>query len=258
MSVQAPTSTVIFTDLDHTLLDKRGAGPAGAAVARARAHGLAVVPATSKTAAETIALLRGWGVHGPAIVENGAALCLPVRPGCWRVRRLTPLGYAQVRFSVRRLRREFALDMPGFGDWSLAELMRRTGLTPPQALAARMRLASEPLQWRGEPPPAFMAALHEAGLAGIGGGRFFTVLPRGADKADGARALLRHWRPSRRRPRIVALGDAPNDRRLLAFADLAACLPGPRPIGDDVDCLRTTRAGPEGWLEALQQLGVIG
>jgi mannosyl-3-phosphoglycerate phosphatase len=260
MSVQAPSNTVIFTDLDHTLLDARGPGPAGAAVARVRAHGIAVVPATSKTAAETIALLRGWGVHGPAVVENGAALCLPTRPGCWRVRRLTAQSYAQVRFAVRQLRREFELDMPGFGDWNLVELMRRTDLTPPRALAARMRLASEPLSWRGEPPLAFMNALHQAGLTGIGGGRFFTVLPRGADKADGAHALLRHWRPSTssRRPRVVALGDAPNDRELLAFADLAACLPGPRPIGDDVDCLRTSRAGPEGWLEALHQLGVIG
>lgn len=257
MSVRPPTDTVVFTDLDHTLLDTRGPGPAGAAVARVRARGIAVVPATSKTAAETIALLRGWGMHGPAVVENGAALCLPTRPGCWRVRRLTPQGYAQIRFTVRRLRRELGLAMPGFGDWSLAELMRRTGLTPPQALAARMRLASEPLQWPGEAPPAFAAGLHEAGLSGIDGGRFFTVLPRGADKADGARALLKHWQPSRRRPRIVALGDAPNDRKLLAFADLAACLPGPRPLGNDVACLRAARAGPEGWLEALHQLGVI-
>lgn len=257
MSVQPSTNTIVFTDLDHTLLDARGAVPSGAAVARVHALGIPVVPTTSKTASETIALLRFWGVHGPAVVENGSALCLPTRPGCWRVRRLTSHGYAQVRFAIRRLRRQLGLDLQGFGDWRLAELMRRTGLTPPQALAARLRLASEPLLWRGEPPPAFMAGLHEAGLSGIGGGRFFTVLPHGVDKADGARALLNHWRPFRRRPRIVALGDAPNDRRLLAFADLAACLPGPRPL-DDVDCLRARRAGPEGWLEALHQLGVIG
>ncbi|APZ44194.1 HAD-IIB family hydrolase [Acidihalobacter ferrooxydans] len=256
MTASSTHNTVIFTDLDHTLLDARGAGPAGAAVRRVSARGIPVVPATSKTAAETLALLRGWGIHGPAVVENGSALCLPTRPGHWRVRRLTRQSYADVRYSVRRLRRALDLDMPGFGDWSLPELMHHVGLTPPQALAARTRLASEPLRWRGAAPPAFLAGLDAAGLTAIGGGRFLTVLPRSADKADGARELLRHWHPFRRRPRIVALGDAPNDRNLLAFADLAACLPGPNPL-TGIDCLHPAHAGPEGWLDALKQLGVI-
>lgn len=257
MSVHTSTNTVIFTDLDHTLLDARGPVAAGAAVARARARGLTVVPATSKTASETLALLRAWRMHGPAVVENGAALCLPTHSGSWRVRRLTSLSYAHVRAAVRRLRDDLKLDLMGFGDWTLSQLMRRTGLSPPQALAARARLASEPLQWTGEPPPALITGLRDAGLEAVGGGCFLTVLPRGTDKADGARALLRHWHPGSRRPRIVALGDAPNDRQLLAFADLAACLPGPRPIGDGLDCLHTQRAGPQGWLDALHQLGVI-
>lgn len=248
--------TVIFTDLDHTLLDARGAHPAGAAVRRVWAQGIPVIPTTSKTAAETIALLRLWGLHAPAVVENGAVLCLPGRPGRWRIRRITRQSYAKVRLAIKHLRDVLCLDMPGFGDWSLLDLMCETGLSPPQALAARQRLASEPLHWRGKAPEAFLDGLRTVGLTAIGGGRFLTVLPIEADKAIGARRLLREWTPFSRHPRIVALGDAPNDRRLLELADLAACLPGPNPL-PDIDCLRAERAGPQGWLEALHRLGVI-
>ncbi len=248
--------TVVFTDLDHTLLDARGAHPAGAAVRRVWAHGIPVIPATSKTAAETIALLRLWGLHAPAVVENGAVLCLPGRPGRWRILRIVSQSYATVRLAIKRLRSALYLDMAGFGDWSLTDLMRETGLSPPQALAARQRLASEPLRWRGEPPETFLDELRTVGLTAIGGGRFLTVLPMEADKAVGACRLLREWTPFAHHPRIVALGDAPNDRRLLELADLAACLPGPNPL-PDIDCLRTQRAGPQGWLETLHRLGVI-
>lgn len=249
--------TIVLTDLDHTLLDASGPMAAGAAVARVTSRGVLVIPTTSKTATETLMLMGIWGLRGPAVVENGAALCLPTGANRWRVLRLSRPGYAEVRATLRRVRRSLGVEVSGFGDWDLAQLRRRTGLTPPWALAARQRLASEPLQWHDEPPSAFMNALHEAGLAAIAGGRFLTVLPHGINKASGARSLLHHWRPLRHRPRVIAIGDAPNDRELLRFADASACLSGPASPGDDLSCLRFPDAGPRAWLDALHRLGVI-
>lgn len=249
--------TVVFTDLDHTLLDAGSPIAAGAAVARVEARGVRVIPATSKTAAETLRLMRIWGLHAPAVVENGAAVCVPTATNRWRVLRLAHPGYGELRAALRELRRSLGLDLQGFGDWDLTELIRRTGLTPPWARAARLRLASEPLLWPGTPSPALVRGLRDAGLAAVVGGRFLTVLPSGITKASGARALLRDRHVFRRRPHVVAIGDAPNDRELLTFADSAACLRGPIAAGADLDCLHSPYAGPRAWLDALHRLGVI-
>lgn len=258
LSLMTHRHTVIFTDLDHTLLDARGGlGKAAPFIRRLAARGIPVIPATSKTAAEVLNLWRRWSLHGPAVVENGAALCLPRRDrGGWRIHRLTSWRYASIRALLRGWRAPLDLPLEGFGDWSLETICRLTGLSPINALAARTRMASEPLRWEGQVDERLDERLHEAGLTALQGGRFLTVQPATIDKAWGAAVLLNHLRADGNWPRVIALGDAPNDRRLLEMADRAACLPGPRPLSDEVSCLRARNAGPAGWIEALTRLGV--
>ncbi|AOV16555.1 hypothetical protein BJI67_05250 [Acidihalobacter aeolianus] len=257
LSLMTHRHTVIFTDLDHTLLDARGGlGKAAPFIRRLAARGIPVIPATSKTAAEVLNLWRRWSLHGPAVVENGAALCLPRRDRGWYVERLTTWRYTSIRAAVRGLRSALDLPLEGFGDWSLGTVCRLTGLSPINALAARTRMASEPLRWSGSPDQRLLDRLRALGLTALQGGRFLTVQPLGIDKSTGASALLHHLYAGSRRPRIIALGDAPNDRRLLEMADLAACLPGPNPLPADTSCLHARQAGPTGWIDALTRLGV--
>ncbi|MEJ2061425.1 MAG: HAD-IIB family hydrolase, partial [Gammaproteobacteria bacterium] len=221
--------SVIFTDLDHTLLDGRGTpGIAGPVIRMLAKRGIPVVPTTSKTAAEVAALMRTHLVHGPAVVENGVAICLPAFNNHWRTEHLTHWRYPRIRAVLHKLAHKLGVRFSGFGDWGLDEIARLTGLTRLQALNARRREASEPI--RADNPAPLLQALADHGLQGVQGGRFISVQPQGVDKGSGARALLKAMRPVWGHPRVIALGDAPNDIGLLNMADHAACLPGPHPV----------------------------
>lgn len=249
--------TVIFTDLDHTLLDSSGGlGIAAPFIRRLHSRGIPVIPTTSKTALEVMALWRYWRLHGPAVVENGAALCLPRGHRDWRIQRLTSWRYTQIRAIVCGLRETLGLPLEGFGDWSLKTLCRMTGLSPIRALAARTRMASEPLKWKGAVDPLLLEHLQDSGLSAMPGGRFLTIQPAGIDKAQGAVELLNSFRAGGNRPRVIALGDAPNDRQLLEMADHAVCLPGPHALSEKVSCLRARNGGPSGWMEAFTRMGL--
>lgn len=249
--------TVIFTDLDHTLLDTAGGlGIAAPFIRRLQSRGIPVIPTTSKTALEVMSLWRYWRLHGPAVVENGAALCLPQTPRGWRIQRLTSWRYSQIRAIVCGLRQTLGLPLEGFGDWSLKTLCRMTGLSPIKALAARTRLASEPLKWDGPVDSRMLESLSKLGLTAAPGGRFLTLQPTGIDKARGAIELLNHFKVGGKRPRVIALGDAPNDRRLLEMADHAVCMPGPNALPERLPCLRIRNSGPAGWIEAITHMGL--
>lgn len=251
------TRTVILTDLDHTLLDASGGlGKSAPFIRWLIARGIPVIPVTSKTAAEVMGLWRRWHLRGPAVVENGAALYLPNAKRGWHIQRLTPWRYANIRALIRNLRVPLNLQLEGFGDWSLKTLCRITGLSTINAMAARTRMASEPLLWEGPADARLIARLREVNLTVQQGGRFLTVQPAEIDKAHGAAAMLNYLRTNGRWPRVIALGDAPNDRGLLEMADRAACLPGPNPLPEGLACYRARNTGPPGWIDALTRLGV--
>lgn len=73
------TSTLVFTDMDGTLLDHHtysfdAAKPALDALEKKH---IPVVPTTSKTFAEMKVLREQIGLNGPFIIENGAAVYIP-------------------------------------------------------------------------------------------------------------------------------------------------------------------------------------
>ena len=250
---------VVFTDLDGTLLDHQdyGYGPARPLLARLRAEGVPLVLASSKTAAEIAPLRAELGFADcPAIVENGAGM-LP--PGQDR-----PTG---ARSHDRILAALAALPAPlgalfaGFSGWSVAEIARRTGLSPSAAALAAQRDFSEPGLFTGSEAAgaAFLAALAADGITAQQGGRFLT-LSYGASKADRLAEIAALYGGAR----TVALGDAPNDIAMLQAADYAIIVPNPAHAGLPVlageakgaggRIRRARHPGPAGWAEALAGL----
>ncbi|WP_246272884.1 HAD-IIB family hydrolase [Oricola thermophila] len=255
---------VVFSDLDGTLLDHETYSfePAQPALDALKTRGVPLILASSKTAAE-IADLRGklGFADCPSIVENGAGILEPA----------DGVGDREEDASVHdrliatldalplRLREHFS----GFSDWTLDEVAERTGLSRTDAVRAAARRHSEPGLWWGDEAEReeFIALLAERGITARQGGRYLT-LSFGATKADRMREITSRYVSGRKRPVVLALGDAANDVEMLEAADLGVVVANPHaPPLPELDgenagrIVRTEKPGPEGWNESV--LGII-
>lgn len=259
---------IIFTDLDGTLIDHEtyshdAAAPALEAIRR---NHVPLIMASSKTAAEISALRGELGFeHCPAIVENGAGIL----EGAGEKR-------AQDGDETYRHLREILDDLPaglrrnyrGFGDCSIVELSRMTGLSAEAAALAAQRQFSEPGVWTGwdEELQTFEKLLAKQGVSARRGGRFLT-LSFGSDKAKRMAEIVARYAGYEQRPKTLALGDAPNDAAMLEAADIGVIVANPH--GTSMPELageaegrisRTEKEGPQGWNHAVlaifQQYGL--
>ncbi len=243
---------LVFSDLDGTLLDHRDYSWAQAqpGLDALRGIGGGLVLASSKTAAEIDILRQEMGAKDwPAIVENGAGILWPgTAPGADRDE------YDRLRATLRDMPKGFT----GFGDMSVDEIARQTGLPPEAADRAARRQFSEPGLWRGSDADLdrFLAALARHGIHARRGGRFLT-LSHGRTKADAMHEVVAHLRPER----TIALGDAPNDVEMIEAADRGVIVRNPDapaipPLPGEArgTIHRTTRSGPAGWSDAIQNL----
>lgn len=262
---------VVFTDLDGTLLDHdtysyEAARPA---LDRLRGAKVPVVLTTSKTHAETAELRRELGLDAPFVTENGgaaswgtgyflasAAVGLETADGGVTKVFGTPrdvilgvLAGLTERFRFR-----------GFSAMDAEEVAERTGLSVERARLALMRASSEPLVWQGSDGEllAFGRELAERGLRLVRGGRFQHVIGH-EGKANAVRWLMERFRERDEAEFVtIALGDSPNDERMLSTVDYAVVIRSalsdklePRP---SVRTIRTLSAGPVGWQEAMDGL----
>jgi mannosyl-3-phosphoglycerate phosphatase len=255
--------TLVFTDLDATLLDHDTyrADEALPVLADLEARGIPVIPVTSKTRAEVEELRGGLGLRGPYVTENGAGVFLPagasLEGGAPGVTLGALMGHAQVRQVFRTLAPAYGLT--GMSDMVLEDVVARTGLSLEAAALACRREYSEPFVITD---PSRLGALEEEarglGLRILRGGRFLHLLDARASKGH-ALVLLRdaHQRRWGQRPQTVALGDSPNDLDMLLAADHGIVVPGPRGVAPGMDVAGLTVAphpGPRGWAAAVRQV----
>lgn len=268
MNESASSACLVFTDLDGSLLDHhtysyRDAQPLLQRLARLR---IPVIPSTSKTRAEIVQLREELGNDHPFIVENGAAVFIPVnyfpRPpagvrecdGFW-VREFSAPRADWLRV-LESLRAEFPDDFDHFYRAGVAGIMRMTGLPRALAVEANRREYSEPVKWLGgeDAREAFLARLQEAGASVLQGGRFLAV----SGDCDKGRALcwLRDlYRQCGGGAHDLAIGDSGNDVAMLEAAGTALLVRSPvhdfpslqRPEG----VWKSNGYGPSGWAEGV-------
>ncbi|GHC18483.1 HAD-IIB family hydrolase [Aidingimonas halophila] len=268
-----PTATsarLVFTDLDGSLLDHDSYDwqPAHPWLERLRFANVPVIPVSSKTRAELLALRVQLGLEqSPFIAENGAVIGLPP---AWQHARLdrdpddigslcvkTPgldIGFIRKRLEVIRERQ--GLSYCCMGEMSLEDIMAVTGLSEPQARQARLREGSEPVLWQDDDAliSRFRDSLDSDGMQLTRGGRFWHVMGH-SHKGSAVGWLIDRFRALRgQRPHTLALGDGPNDIPMLQRADLAVLIPGRHGQvvsleGDHVYHARSP--GPAGWSEGM-------
>jgi mannosyl-3-phosphoglycerate phosphatase len=247
---------IVFTDLDGTLIDHDtyewdSAREALTALDRISAG---IVLASSKTSAEIGCLRTALGLQNwPAIVENGAGL-LPentsdVQGGS---------RYHELLSVLADVPEELRCHFHSFGAATTAQVAKMTGLVPEAAALAKRRAFSEPGQWSGTDlqKADFVTMLKSYGVQAQQGGRFLT-LSFGGNKVDQMRSIIKTYRPKH----SIALGDAPNDVEMLEAAEFGVVVANPHhpplpPLQGEAKgkILRTNKAGPSGWNEAILYL----
>ena len=270
MKLSQDTQNLVFTDLDGSLLDHHTYSYSDALpqVNRLTRLGIPLIPATSKTRAEIEHLRSELDNRHPFIVENGAAVFIPVgyfqsqppgtvERGPYWVRELSA-SREQWLALLASLSDQFPDCFEHFHRAGVDGIMRMTNLPRERAVEANQREYSEPVKWLGSPvrKGEFVKALQGRGASVLQGGRFLAV----SGDCDKGRALVwlretyRQLGPANR-VHDLAIGDSDNDVAMLEAADAALVV---RSTVHDYPSLRRQSAvlysssyGPAGWAEGV-------
>lgn len=260
----------MFTDLDGTLLDHKSYSFRGAVCALdlLRRRQVPVVPVSSKTAPEIELWMRQLGLAGPYIYENGGGIMIPRdffpdRPrsvvedgGSWRL----DVGddIISVREELLELSRRSGFQYRGFGEMTVEEVARLTGLKGGEVEMCLNRRHDEPFIING--PYDWDVITTEAagmGLMVTRGDRFFHAA-RGCDKGMAVDILAGLARQAWGNMATVGIGDSLNDLPLLEAVDTAYLVQKPGggydPQIPQSAARRVAGIGPYGWRRAIEEV----
>ncbi len=261
---------LIFTDLDGTLLDHESYSyvPALPALDRLGQLDIPVIINSSKTVSEISRLRVEMNNCHPFIVENGGAACIPqdyfgTSNACKQPLTVHNFGpdYTSLCHTIKNIRSIRGYDFLGFSDLNNQEVADLTSLSCEQASHAKQRHCSEPIQWRDshQALEKFTEELRHLGISTVRGGRFIHVMGK-VDKAQAMKWLLHQYQETWPETDwiTVALGDSPNDRKMLESADIAVIIPaakGPElTLNKTKNVLIPKEKGPAGWRDAMEEI----
>lgn len=248
--------TLVFTDLDATLLEEDGSlsPEARDVLMELRKRDVLVIPLTSKTRRELEAWLCVLGAGDAGSFENGAGILRMGRAEILPAAR--PVGV--LRTVLEGLRRSTGLPLLSLEEVSDAAMADLTGLNPGEAAAAREREYDLPFVVPEDAADGLAAATLPPDLRLTRGGRFWH-LSGAHDKADALRLLVARLGGGA----TVGLGDALNDAGFLRCVDTPILVP--RRAGLDgllaaaVPAAAVAAApGGAGWAAAVRNLGLAG
>ena len=190
--------TVVFSDLDGTLLDENYRfGVACPVISRLKALKVPIVLCSSKTRLEIEYFRTKMGISDPFISENGAAIFVPsgyFEAGHYWTKQtnqydIVELGiaYSSIRKKFERIRKTCAGEIIGFGDMTPEELAEDSGLTIELAEMAKKREYTEPFRIIKAKEAEFLRAIRKEGLHFTVGGKYCHIL---GDHDKGKAVLL--------------------------------------------------------------------
>jgi len=263
--------TIVFTDLDGTLMDHDTYAfeDARDILEGLNKRSIPVIICSSKTRAEIETCQQRMGLKAPFVVENGAAIFVPrgmlnmesqgfVDKGPYQVVELgTP--YAVICDAWDRIKNTNDLRMRGFSEMTLQEIGDLTALPLEEARLAAMREYTEPFVFSDTPDRMRLleGGLQEEGLRVTRGGRFYHIIGQN-DKGKAVQILKRLYEETDPDARLqtVGLGDSANDIPMLLCVDIPVVIrkkpgrweyvPAPGPV------IYSGKQGPRGWAETIR------
>jgi mannosyl-3-phosphoglycerate phosphatase len=212
---------VVFTDLDGTLLDGSTYSfeAAQEALDELHARSIPVVIVSSKTRAEIEPLRSRLRNEHPFIVENGGAVVVPSAYFPFQLAAATAhdqyvlveLGtsYSALRRALKEIEKELGVELRGYGDMSVEEIVARTGLSRADAELAMQRHYDEPFVVEDKlcPLEALTQAVTAHGLRWTKGDRFHHLMGI-QDKGQAVHYLIECYRrrADHHRDRLITVG----------------------------------------------------
>ncbi len=263
------TKTIIFTDLDGTLLHPRtySFDEARPALDMIRRRDIPLILCSSKTRAEIEVYRRRLVNDHPFISENGGGIFIPqgyfrsfekgeMQDGYRLIRFGSP--YQELRNALTDLRERLSIKVRGFGDMSAHEIALLSGLSESEAALAKMRDFDEPFIFEEGRTRAdvFLRAIEERGYRWTRG-RFHHIT--GENDKGRAVTFLKGLYGKKYGPiRTVGIGDNLNDLPFLRVVDLPALVQkedGNYEEGISLpNLIRTDGIGPVGWNSTVMRL----
>ena len=235
--------TVVFSDLDGTLLDENYSFEvAQSVIARLKALNVSIVLCSSKTRLEIEYFRTKMGIDAPFISENGAAIFVPTgyfESGKYWTKQtkqydIIELGiaYSSIRKKIERIRQTCTKEILGFGDMTTEEIAKDTGLTIELAELAKHREYTEPFRHIKSNEAELFKAIRKEGLHFTIGGKYHHLM---GDHDKGKAVLLLKELFSKKFTQIktVGVGNQLNDLEMLEAVDIPFLIAKPEEIGKE-------------------------
>jgi mannosyl-3-phosphoglycerate phosphatase len=223
------SKTVIFTDLDGTILDEKyDCQKIKPIISQLIALNVSIVLCSSKTRAEIEFYRKERGITDPFIVENGAAILIPKNYFTFNYvymkqtarYRIIELGilYSIVREKLEKVRMQTDSNVIGFGDMTAEDIAKNGGLTLQLAKLAKKRAYDGPFRIVAGNKKEFFNAINKEGLSYTKGNRYFHLLGN-SDKGKAASILKDLYSQRFGKIATIGIGDRPNDLSMLKVMD---------------------------------------
>jgi len=266
---------VVFTDLDGTLLDHkscsfRRALPALDVMVRRQ---IAVVPLSSKTAAQMRYWMKLLSLHGPFVSEDGGGIFIPESyfpgsiPGAVKenseLRISLGTGIIEAREGLKKVSSEAGVAVTGFGDLKEDEVLELTGLKAAELEASMAREYDEPFLLVDNDSAALLFEVAQKnGFSVVRGDGIFHI-SRGCDKGRAVEILTELFRRLYPEAVTIGIGDCANDISLLHSVDHAYLVMRHDgtydPEVSDESVKKVGGIGPHGWRMAMEEVfNVVG
>jgi mannosyl-3-phosphoglycerate phosphatase len=263
--------TVIFTDLDGTLLDRNNYSYESAvdSINYLKDHKIPVIFCSAKTRSEQEYYRQKMGVFHPFIVENGGAIYIPEDYFQFRYKyklkkdnyNVIELGMShnRIRQIIEKIRTDSDIDIKGFEDLTIEEISLVTRLDINMSARAREREYDEailPLPDNDE-NNRMLDAIIKANLNYTSGGSLYEVMGNN-DKGKAVLILSELFRKQYGKIGTIGIGDNFNDLPMLQQVDTPFLVQKPDGKWEDIDIkdkklTRIAGIGPYGWAEVIRE-----